>query len=98
MIGTLLGIESTLLVAMARCRKRAAVLRSLAARRLDSPSIRALTRSIAMHTRNTTTMDRVLATKAATLIRSFVQTTAFDQLVLSAVAHIRARGIKRGVR
>jgi hypothetical protein len=36
MIETLLGIESALLIAMARCRKRAAVLRSLAAKRPDS--------------------------------------------------------------
>ena len=38
MIETLLGIESALLIAMSRCRKRAAVLRSLAAKRsLDRP-------------------------------------------------------------
>jgi hypothetical protein len=43
MIETLLGIESALLIAMARCRKRAAVLRSLAAKRPDSAGIRALT-------------------------------------------------------
>lgn len=47
MIATLMGIESALLVAMASCRKRAAVLRSLAAKRPDSAGIRALTRSIA---------------------------------------------------
>jgi hypothetical protein len=40
-------------------------------------------------------MERMLAAKATSLIRQFVQTTAFDQTVLSAVAHIRVR-IKKG--
>jgi hypothetical protein len=42
MIEILAGIESALLVAVARCRKRAAVLRSLAATRPDSAGLRAL--------------------------------------------------------
>jgi hypothetical protein len=42
-------------------------------------------------------MERLVAAKAATLIRQFVQTTAFDQVVLSAVAHIRARAKKGGM-
>ena len=68
MIPALMGVESALLVAMARCRKRAAVLRSLAAKRPDSAGLRALTRSLAIRTQSTA-MDRMLATKAATLIR-----------------------------
>jgi hypothetical protein len=44
-------------------------------------------------------MDRMLATKAATLIRGFVQTGAFDQLVLSTIARIRSQCLKnRGIR
>ena len=97
MIATFAGIESALLLAMARCRKRAAVLRSLAAKRPDPATIRALTRSLALRTQSTA-MDRMLATKAAALIRRFVQTGAFDQLILSAIAHLRARVTKRGVR
>lgn len=98
MIATLAGIESALLLAMARCRKRAAVLRSLAAKRPDSAGLRALTRSLAIRTRSTA-MDRMLATKAAALIRSFVHTGAFDQLVLSTVARIRSQCLRnRGIR
>jgi hypothetical protein len=99
MIETLLGIESALLVVMARCRKRAAVLRSLAAKRPDSAGIRALTRSLANRTRSTTNMERMLAKKFAQLIRDFVHTGAFDQLILSAIAYIRARWHRnRGIR
>jgi hypothetical protein len=98
MIATLAGIESALLLAMARCRKRAAVLRSLAAKRPDSAGIRALTRNLSLRTRSTA-MDRMLATKAAALIRSFVHTGAFDQLVLSTVARIRSQCLRnRGIR
>lgn len=99
MIPAMMGIESALLIAMARCRKRAAVLRSLAARRPDSAGIRALSRSIANRTRSTTTMERMLAKKLAQLIRDFVKTGAFDQLIISAIAYVRTRCIKyRGIR
>lgn len=99
MIETLLGIESALLIAMARCRKRAAVLRSLAAKHPDSAGIRALTRGIANRTRSTTSMERRLATKVAQLIRDFVHTGAFDQLILSIISRLRTQWFRnRGIR
>ena len=99
MIETLLGIESALLVVMARCRKRAAVLRSLAAKRPDSAGIRALTRSLANRTRSTTNMERRLAMKIAALVRDFVHTGAFDQLILSIIARLRTQWFRnRGIR
>jgi len=99
MIAALMGIESALLIAMTRCRKRAAVLRSLAAKPPDSAGIRALTRRLANRTRSTTNMERMLATKVSALIRSFVQTGAFDQLILSAIARIRSEWLRnRGIR
>ena len=95
MMLTVLGVQSALLASMAACRKRAAVLKTLTVRSQESAPIRALSRALSARAQSTTTVERMVAAKAATLIRGFVQTTAFDQAVLSAVAHIRAR-VKKG--
>jgi len=92
---TILGVQSALLATMARCRKRAAVIKTLTVQSRESAPVRALARVLSDRVRSTTTMERMLAAKATSLIRQFVQTTAFDQTVLSAVAHIRVR-IKKG--
>jgi hypothetical protein len=55
-----------------------------------------LTRAISARVQSVSTMERMVAAKATHLIRGFVQTTAFDQVVLTAVAHIRARA-KKGI-
>jgi hypothetical protein len=99
MIEILVGIESALLIAMERCRKRAAVLKTLTVRSRESAPVRIIARALAARAQSTTTMERVVAAKAATLIRGFVQTTAFDQLILSAIARIRSQCRRnRGVR
>ncbi len=97
MMLTILGVQSALLATMARCRKRAAVIQTLTVRSRESAPVRALARVLSDRVRSTTTMERMLAAKATSLIRQFVQTTAFDQTVLSAVAHIRARIRKGGM-
>jgi hypothetical protein len=95
MMLTIVGVQSALLATMAACRKRAAVLKTPTVQSRESAPVRALARVLSDRVQSTTTMERMVAAKAATLIRQFVQTTAFDQAVLSAVAHIRAR-IKKG--
>ena len=94
---TILGVQSALLATMARCRKRAAVIKTLTVQSRESAPVRALARVLSDRVQSTTSMERLVAAKAATLIRQFVQTTAFDQVVLSAVAHIRARAKKGGM-
>jgi len=99
MMLTILGVQSALLATMAACRKRTAVIKTLTARSRESAPVRMLSRAISARAQNTTTMERLVAAKAANLIREFVQTTAFDQLVLSAIARIRTQWLKnRGVR
>jgi len=95
MMLTILGVQSALLATMARCRKRAAVIQTLTVRSRESAPIRALARVLSDRVQSTTSMERMIAAKAASLIRQVVQTSAFDQVVLSAVAHIRAQ-IRKG--
>jgi hypothetical protein len=95
MMLTILGVQSALLATMTACRKRTAVIKTLTARSRESAPVRMLSRAISARAQSTTTMERMVAAKATTLIRGFVQTTAFDQAVLSAVAHLRAR-VKKG--
>jgi PIN domain nuclease of toxin-antitoxin system len=95
MMLTIVGVQSALLATMAACRKRAAVLKTLTIRSRESAPVRVLARVLSERALSTTTMERMVAAKAVTLIRGFVHTTAFDQVVLSAVAHIRAR-VKKG--
>jgi hypothetical protein len=97
MMFTILGVQSALLATMARCRKRAAVIKTLTVQSRESAPVRALARVLSDRARSTTSMERMVAAKAATLIRQFVQTSAFDQIVLSAVARIRARIRKGGM-
>jgi hypothetical protein len=97
MMLTIVGVQSALLATMAACRKRAAVVKALTERSRESAPIRVLTRVLSDRTQSTTTMERVVAAKAATLIRGFVQTTVFDQVVLTAVTHIRALAKKGGM-
>ena len=98
MMLTVVGVQSALLATMAACRKRAAVVKTLTARSRESAPVRVLTRVLSDRVQSTTTMERMVAAKAATLIREFVQTTAFDQVIISAVAHIRARAKKGGLK
>jgi len=95
MMLTILGVQSALLATMARCRKRAAVIKTLTVQSRESAPVRMLSRAISARTQSATIMERIVAAKAATLIRGFVQTTAFDQIVLTAVARISAR-VKKG--
>jgi hypothetical protein len=96
MMLTIIGVQSALLATVAACRKRAAVLKTPTIRSRESAPVRVLARVLSERALSTTTMERVVAAKAATLIRGFVHTTAFDQVVLNAVAHIRARAKKGG--
>ena len=96
---TIVGVQSALLATMAACRKRAAVVKTLTARSRESAPVRVLTRVLSDRVQSTTAIERVVAAKAATLIRGFVQSTAFDQAVLAVVARIRSQWLKnRGIR
>jgi stage V sporulation protein SpoVS len=83
---------------MAACRKRAAVLRSLAIQRSDSPGIRALSQAVSRKTQTATRIERTVAVKATALIRGFVQTSTFDELVLVGIAEIKRHLQKGGFR
>jgi hypothetical protein len=99
MMLTVLGVQSALLATMASCRKRAAVIKALTVQSRESAPVRMLSRAISARAQNSTTMERMIAAKTATLIRGFVQSTAFDQAVLAAVARIRSQWLKnRGIR
>jgi hypothetical protein len=90
MMLTVLGVQLALLATMATCRKRAAVIKALTVQSRESAPVRMLSRALSARVQSTT-LERLVAAKAATLIRGFVQTTAFDKLIISAVKHLRAR-------
>jgi hypothetical protein len=99
MMLSVLGVQSALLAVMATCRKRTAVLKTLTVQSRGSAPVRMFSRAISARAQNATTMERMIAAKTATLIRGFVQTTAFDQAVLAVVARIRSQCLKnRGIR
>ena len=88
MILTLVGIQSALLATMAACQRRANVLRALAVQRTESFGARALTRTLSAHTGAATKVEHLVATRATAMIREFVQTRAFDQLMLSTITYV----------
>lgn len=98
MMLTILGVQSALLAAMAACRERAAVLKTLTAQPRESAPVRMLSHALARPAQSTTKLEQIVAAKATTLIRGFVQTTAFDRAVVTAIAHIRSRIKKGGMR
>jgi hypothetical protein len=92
----MLGLQSILLATLVAIRRRAAVLQALAVRPTNSFLSRAAVRALASSSAaRATTLERMLAEKAAHLVRSFVQTAAFDQLLLTGITYVRAR-IRRG--
>ena len=96
MILTLVGIQSALLATMAACQRRAKVLRTLAVQRTDSFGARALARALSAHTRSATKLEHLVAARATAMIREFVQTRAFDQLMLSTITYVKQRVQKGG--
>ena len=93
-----LVIQAALAVGPAVQARRAAVLRRLSLPTLEPAPLRLLSRSLSTHAPVTTRLDRVVAHHAITLIRSLVQTTAFELLVQRAVVRLRsAAGRKGGV-
>ena len=95
MIWPILAVKA--LAITAACYNSRAVSKALTLKSRESAPVRMLTRAISARVQSVSTMERMVATKAASLIRGFVQTTAFDQVVLTAVAQIRARA-KKGMK
>jgi hypothetical protein len=96
MITVVVAVESAFLGVMAACRKRMAVIRTLNPNPSDSGPVKLLTRSLSRCTTATTPMQQMIARHITSFARSFVQTGTFDQLVLSAVARIRAQLFRKG--
>ncbi len=93
MIWELFAVKAIVLTA-ALYRSRA-VRNTLTVKPRESAPARALARVLSDRAQSATKMERMVAAKAATVIRGFVQTTAFEQAVLSTVAHLRTR-IRKG--
>jgi hypothetical protein len=97
MITALLAAESAIAVGIARARKRASVIRTMALDMTDSASFRWLSRALSAQTGVSTRFERVLATHLATALRSFVRSSAFELLLLMAIGRVRSR-MKGGIR
>ena len=98
MITALLAAESAIAVGIARARKRASVIRTMALDMTDSTSFRWLSRTLTAQTRVSTRFERILATHLATALRSFVRSNAFELLLLMAIGRVRSRILKGGIR
>jgi hypothetical protein len=98
MITTFLAAQSALALAMARARKRASVIRTITLGSADSAPLRLLSRSLLAHTRAATRFERLLARQLANTIREFVQSGAFEALVLTAITRILSRILRGGTR
>jgi len=79
------------LVMSAALYRSRAVSKTLTIKPRDSAPARALARVLSNRVQSTTKLERIVANKATTVVRRFVQTSAFEQAVLSTVAHIRTR-------
>lgn len=91
MIWMFLCLQLAMLVLALLCRRRASVLQTLVIHPSDSPGVRMFVRRLSDSTRFVSALDRMLAAKLTAVTRAFVRTSAFDQMALAAVAHVRRR-------
>ena len=98
MITAFLAAQSTLAIALARARKRASVIRTMSLGGADSAPLRLLSRSLVAHTQRATRFERVVAQHLATTVRDFVQSGAFEALLLAAITRTVSRIQKGGLR
>ncbi len=96
MISVFLAVESAFVAAVAARRKRAAITNSLNPKPPDPVPVQLLTRRLSRYTELTTPLQQMIAKHVTALIRDFVHTGAFDQLVLSAVTRIRTQLLRKG--
>jgi hypothetical protein len=98
MITAFLATQSALALALARARKRASVIRTMSLGGVDSAPLRLLSRSLIDHSQRATRFERALARRLATTLRNFVQSGAFEALLLAAITRILSRIQKGGTR
>ena len=98
MITAFLAAQSAMALALARARKRASVIRTMSLSGADSAPLRLLSRSVRSHTQRATRFERALAKHLAATLRSFVQSGAFEALLLAAITRILSRILKGGTR
>lgn len=91
-----LAIQAALAVGLGVRARRAAVLRRLSLPTPEPAPLRLLSRSLSTHAPATTRLDRVVAGRAITLIRSLVRTTAFELVVQRAVVRLRSAARRKG--
>lgn len=99
MITAFLAAQSTLALTLARARKRASVIRTMSlGGGADSAPLRLLSRSVIARTQRATRFERALAKHLATSLRDFVQSGAFEALLLAGITRILSRVLKGGNR
>ena len=99
MITAFLAAQSALAITLARARKRANVIRTMSlGGGADSAPLRLLSRSLVAHTQRATRFERTLAKHLAITLRDFVQSGAFEALLLAGITRILSRILKGGTR
>jgi hypothetical protein len=77
-------------------RKRSAIASSLNAGDQTSLAVRSLTRKLEPYISAATSIDRAMARQLTKAFRSFVQTTACEQLLAASLRQLRGRLWKKG--
>ena len=98
MMATFLAAQSALAVALARARNRSRVIRTITLGGSDSAPLRLLSRSVVAQTERAGRMERALAKHLAAVVRNFVQSSAFEAVLLAAITQIVFRIKKGGIR
>jgi hypothetical protein len=98
MITAVLAAQSALALTLARARKRACVIRTMSLGGADSAPLRLVSRSLLAHSQRATRLERAVAKHLATALRGFVQSGAFEALLLAAITRVLSRILKGGTR
>jgi hypothetical protein len=96
MTGLILVAELALFAGWWLKRKRSAVANSLNAGDQTPFAIRSLSRKLEPYIRSATSFDRAMARQLAKALRSFVHTTACEQLLVASLRQLRSRLVKKG--
>jgi hypothetical protein len=96
MTGLILVAELALVAGWWLKRKRSAVATSLNAGNQTPLAIRSLTRKLGPYISSATSLDRAMAHQLAKALRSFVHTTACEQLLAASLRQFRLRLRKKG--
>jgi hypothetical protein len=96
MTGLILAAELVLVAGWWLKRKRGAVTSSLNAGDQTPLAIRSLTRKLEPYISSATSLDRAMAHQLAKGLRSFVHTTACEQLLAASLRQLRRRLWKKG--